>query len=1715
MAFISSSNTSSGKSEVSTASVLTASTQVSTASTDVAVASLNHDTICAYIATQSNSSHLKYMNITQIDKDDIEEMDIKWNMALLSMRADRFWKKTGKKITIQGSDVASFDKSKVECFNCHKMGHFARECGAPKSQDRGNRQSYKQGPKEEEPAPKALMAIDDIGWDWSYMANEEENHAFVADDEVPTEFALMAKSSSSSGNETLADEASRAKEKESLDNKLTVLPPSTQIYSPPKKALSWTGLPEFVDDIVTDYNSIMSKPIIKFVKEVDCPRVIKTNNTENAKKSTVKYAEMYRNISKACYICGSFDHLQYTCKQKRQLNGKREEKPVWNNAGRVNHQTSPRITHPNLKRHMVPRKTLTRSGPISLNTAKQSHLNAVCYCCSRQANTARPKAVINAVRTNRVNDVKASAEEEMLVPHLEFAATEGPQPMEVALSEAANTVDVPVVDDPPSARFIWTIENFSRLTGKKLYSDVFVVGGYKWRVLIFPKGNNVDHLSMYLDVSDSTALPYGWSRYAQFSLAMVNQIHNKFTMRKDNQHQFNARESDWGFTSFMPLSELYDPGRGYLLNDTCIVKADVAVQKGVDYWSHDSKKETGYVELNRVLYEKLEDKMKGTVMEGTIQQLFEGHHMNFIECINVDYKSTRKESFYDLQLDVKVKLDEYDDIMKNNARLVAKGYRQEEGIDLEESFAPVARIEAIHMFITNATSKNMTIYQMDVKTAFLNGELKEEVYVSQPEGFVDPDHRTHVYHLKKALCGLKQALRAWMDLCDPVDTPMVDRLKLDEDPLRILVDQTRFRSMVGSLMYLTAGRPDLVFVVCMCARYKASPTKKHLESLKQVFRYLIGTINWGLCYPKDTFMALTAYADVDHAECQDTRRSTSASAQFLGDKLVSWSSKKQKSTAISTTEAEYIAMSGCCAQILWMRSQLTDYGFVFNKILLYCDNHKQVEKGMVELYFVTTDYQLMDIFTKALPRERFEFLFPPLDTMADVNVNAPADQAPTMAPPTRTDDQILPHIKWVPIGKINCYLDVKKSQSNPIYKIAVDILKHTNFFRAFTASSTIPSIYIQQFWDIVRYDKIVRCYKCQLDEQWFDLTKDTLRDALHITSVNNNKSFSSPPSSDALINLSTNWVTRNLSRTCLMSFFGGSSIKPISIMQRGSGKNSPNPSIRSLKTKRRKHKFHPRLDSPLHLPNEEPVLGYLKFNAKETKREVFGKPIPGNLITADIQGEPYYQEYLEKVAKHQRYLAEEQGSDPDSPALKPTKATKKSNLSAPKADLRPPVTKPASSQQPEPKPVPAKSQGKKRKLVTKISNKPSPVRKSRPGLVSKQRKPISSLRSVDESVAEGIHEKEPRVDDEEADVQRAFEESLKSIYNAPWGPLLPVVISEQESGKYQPLLEVQGKGKEKVNDKQVARDLLTLQTPKKKIPADQFIFQRRTTTPIGSSGHDESSSLYAELGLTDSEVESDEDVAGIDAGVPDEGQAGPNPGDQDEGQAGPNPDEQDEGQAGPNPDVSTQPHPNKMDEGFTAMAYPKVQENLKLTVKEQVILEEPVSSTGTLSSQQHITKDLSFGDLFLNGKPLEANNEKITAETKDESMVSVTIQQDTSAISPITTPIVDLTSRPDSPNSWGTSIHIGESRLTPADLPKADMKEILHQRMWETNSYKTHEDHMMMYEALDKSMNRNHSKELLKDLAEARPSGTLGSPRAFGSSHVLPPPPPPPSTNQE
>ncbi|KAJ9557345.1 hypothetical protein OSB04_011959 [Centaurea solstitialis] len=505
------------------------------------------------------------------------------------------------------------------------------------------------------------------------------------------------------------------------------------------------------------------------------------------------------------------------------------------------------------------------------------------------------------------------------------------------------------------------------------------------------------------------------------------------------------------------------------------------------------------------------------------------------------------------------KKDESGLIVRNKARLVAKGYSQQEGIDYDETFAPVARIEAIRIFLAYAAHKNIKVFQMDVKSAFLNGVLHEEVYIEQPEGFVNPDFPNHVCILDKALYGLKQAPRAWYETltnhllskgfkrgtidttfflkkegddlllvqiyvddiifgstnpelctkfskimetefemsmmgelnfflgiqvkqnpdgifinqskyikdmlkkfhmtdCSPIKTPMPTGNLLGPDLAGKSVDQKIYRSMIGSLLYLTATRPDIMFATCFCARFQANPKESHLAAVKRILRYLKGTpstttlsihspyklvrlcmshykmtSHWIILkylviisrlpqnifknhfstlhfvsispktYPiKETikYNEKISSADSDYGGCKLDRKSTSGSCQFLGDKLVSWTSKKQNCVSTSTAEAEYVAAASCCLQVLWMKTQLLDYGYKLKRVPIYCDSESaiaitsnpvqhsktkhidiryhfikdNVEKGNIEMFFVQTDYQLADLFTKPLDEKRFNFL---------------------------------------------------------------------------------------------------------------------------------------------------------------------------------------------------------------------------------------------------------------------------------------------------------------------------------------------------------------------------------------------------------------------------------------------------------------------------------------------------------------------------------------------------------------------------------------------------------------------------------------------------------------------------------------------------------------------------------------------------------------------
>ncbi|GJR41352.1 ribonuclease H-like domain-containing protein [Tanacetum coccineum] len=389
------------------------------------------------------------------------------------------------------------------------------------------------------------------------------------------------------------------------------------------------------------------------------------------------------------------------------------------------------------------------------------------------------------------------------------------------------------------------------------------------------------------------------------------------------------------------------------------------------------------------------------------------------------------------------KRDERGVVVRNKARLVAQGYTQEEGIDYDEVFAPVARIEAIRLFLAFASFMGFIVYQMDVKSAFLYGTIDEEVYVSQPPGFVDPDHPTKVYKVVKALYGLHQAPRAWYatlstflekhgykrgtidktlfikrdkkdimlvqvyvddiifgstnkSWCDEFEalmksrfqmssmgeltfflglqvkqnkggifisqdkyvaeilkkfdlvnvkaaiTPMETKVPLTKDEEAFDVDVHLYRSMIGSLMYLTASRPDIMYAVCVCSRFQVTPKTSHLNAVKRIFKYLKGKPNLGLWYPRESPFDLEAFSDSDYGGSNLDRKSTTGGCQFLGQRLISWQCKKQTIVATSTTEAEYVAAANCCGQVLWVQNQLLDYGFNFMNTKIHIDNESTI-----------------------------------------------------------------------------------------------------------------------------------------------------------------------------------------------------------------------------------------------------------------------------------------------------------------------------------------------------------------------------------------------------------------------------------------------------------------------------------------------------------------------------------------------------------------------------------------------------------------------------------------------------------------------------------------------------------------------------------------------------------------------------------------------------
>ncbi|GKC06516.1 retrovirus-related pol polyprotein from transposon TNT 1-94, partial [Tanacetum coccineum] len=276
------------------------------------------------------------------------------------------------------------------------------------------------------------------------------------------------------------------------------------------------------------------------------------------------------------------------------------------------------------------------------------------------------------------------------------------------------------------------------------------------------------------------------------------------------------------------------------------------------------------------------------------------------------------------------KLDENGVVSQNKARLVAQGYNQQKGIDYDETYAPDARLESIRILLDYACALDFKLFQMDVKRAFLNGFINEEfemsmmgelnfflgLQIKQMEDGIFFNQSKYIKEMLKKF-GLEDS--------KPMKTPMSSDTKLTKDEKCESVDSTKYQGMIGSLLYLTASRPDIMFSVCLCACFQEAPKTSHLEAIKRIFRYIKGTTHLGLWYLKGTDIETVVYADSDHAGDYVDRKITSGICTFVGCCLTSWILKKQTALAISTTKAEYVSAGKACQQAPWMKQALIDY----------------------------------------------------------------------------------------------------------------------------------------------------------------------------------------------------------------------------------------------------------------------------------------------------------------------------------------------------------------------------------------------------------------------------------------------------------------------------------------------------------------------------------------------------------------------------------------------------------------------------------------------------------------------------------------------------------------------------------------------------------------------------------------------------------------------
>ncbi|GKC27972.1 putative ribonuclease H-like domain-containing protein [Tanacetum coccineum] len=779
-----------------------------TAINSTIIDNLSHAAIFTFFASQPNSPQLDNEDLQQIYPEDLEEMDLRWQIAMLTMRARRFLKNTRKKFSVNGTKTIRFDKYKVKCYNYHKRGHFARECRAPRNQENKNRKNTRRVVLVEITTSKALVSYDGFGYDWSDQGEE-----------VPTNFALVAYSSTSSNSE-----------------------------------------------VFTNLNC--SSPCLENVKIIKEQNEQLLKDLKTAKLNDISYKTGLESVE-ARILVYKKNKSVFEEDIKVDCNYQRVVKPVWNNAKRVNHQNFAKKTHPYPKKNMVPRAVLMKSGLVSLNTA-------------RQVNTAHPKITMNSARpmTNlskiahstvpRKNNMY-SVDLKNIVPKASLTclfakATSDESELwhrrlgHINFKTMNKLVKGNLVRWLPSKHFENNQTYVACQKGKQHRASCEFDGkadegffvGYSINSKAFRVFNSRTRIveeNLHVQFSENTPNIVGSTKaYDDTCKASTETVPGKdyiLLPLKDSKFNDQEKEDDVKSTNNVNAAST---------NEVNAVGAKISIEPPDDLnmpaledivYSDDDEDVGAEADMNnldafmpvspiptKIIHkdhpvEQIIGDLNSAPQTKRMTKNLEEHEEpkkvihalkdpSWIEAMQEEILQFKLQEVWTL-VDLpngkraigtkwvfKNKKDERGIVIRNKVRLVAQGYTQEEEIDYDEVFARVSRIEAIRLFLAYASFKDFVVYQMDVKSVFLFGKIEEEVYVCQPPGFEDADFFDRVYKVEKALYGLHQALKAWYET--------LSTYLLDNEFQRVKIDKTLFiKRYKGDILLVQVYVDDIIF----------------------------------------------------------------------------------------------------------------------------------------------------------------------------------------------------------------------------------------------------------------------------------------------------------------------------------------------------------------------------------------------------------------------------------------------------------------------------------------------------------------------------------------------------------------------------------------------------------------------------------------------------------------------------------------------------------------------------------------------------------------------------------------------------------------------------------------------------------------------------------------------------------------------------------------